>query len=220
MSPTAVRELMRVDNPGDFVKKYDVSSLEVISIAGERCDPETISWLRRNFPRTIINDNWWQTETGYPIGSKFVNQDIFGAPYPTLKGSCTKAVPGWNVKVFNEKNEECERGQLGRICIKQPMPPCHTMTIWGNDAAYVEKYLDDVPGYYLSGDEGIIDKRGYLTILSRIDDIINVAGHRLDTGRLEESVNRHTEIVESAVIGLNDKQKGEVPIALVIMRAQ
>lgn len=94
------------------------------------------------------------------------------------------------------------------------------MTIWGNDAAYVEKYLDDVPGYYLSGDEGIIDKRGYLTILSRIDDIINVAGHRLDTGRLEESVNRHTEIVESAVIGLNDKQKGEVPIALVIMRAQ
>jgi propionyl-CoA synthetase len=98
------------------------------------------------------------------------------------------------------------------------MPPCHTMTIWGNDQTYIDKYLVDVPGYYLSGDEGIIDKRGYLTILSRIDDVINVAGHRLDTGRLEESVNRHEEIVESAVVGLNDPMKGEVPIALVITR--
>lgn len=100
------------------------------------------------------------------------------------------------------------------------MPPCHTMTIWGNDQTYIDKYLADVPGYYLSGDEGIIDSRGYLTILSRIDDVINVAGHRLDTGRLEESINGHVEIVESAVIGVNDKMKGEVPVALIIMRSQ
>jgi len=135
-------------------------------------------------------------------------------------GSCTKALPGWNLQILNEKNEECARDELGRVCLKLPMPPCHTMTIWGNDQTYIDKYLDDVPGYYLSGDEGIIDKRGYLTILSRIDDVINVAGHRLDTGRLEESINGHQEIVESAVVGLKDQLKGEVPIGLVIMRTQ
>ena len=161
----------------------------MLTLAGERCDPETIMWLRKQFPRTIINDNWWQTETGFPVGSKLVNQDVYGPVYPTLPGSCTKAIPGWDIRIINDENEEAERGTLGRVCFKLPLPPCHTMTIWGNDQTYIDKYLTDVPGYYLSGDEVIIDMRGYLQILSRIDDVINVAGHRLDTGHLEESIS-------------------------------
>ena len=138
--------------------------------------------------------------------------------FPTLPGSVHKVSPGWDIHVLNENNELCERGELGRICIKEPMPPSATMTLWKNDEGYVEKYMTENPGYYAMGDEGLIDERGYVHVLSRIDDVINVAGHRLDTGRLEEAINKHSEIVESAVIGLDDTQKGQVPLAFLILR--
>jgi propionyl-CoA synthetase len=135
-----------------------------------------------------LNDTWWPTENGWPMGSNMLNQDIYGPIFPTLPGSITKITPGWDVRILNEKNEECDRDVLGRICIKLPAPPSHTMTIWGNDTRYVNSYLKENPGYYIVGDEGIIDKKGYLHVLGRIDDVINVAGHRLDTGRIEEVI--------------------------------
>ena len=147
-----------------------------------------------------------------------LNQDVYGPVFPTLPGSVCKVSPGWDIHVLNESNEPAARGELGRICIKEPMPPSATMTLWKNDEGYVQKYMVDNPGYYGMGDEGMIDERGYVHVLSRIDDVINVAGHRLDTGRLEEAINKHPEIVESAVIGLDDAQKGQVPLAFFVLR--
>jgi propionyl-CoA synthetase len=142
------------------------------------------------------------------MGTNMLNQDIFGPVFPTLPGSVTKVLPGWDVRILDEQNKEVPRNKLGKVCIKIPMPPSHTMTIWGNDERYVSNYLTENPGYYVMGDEGMIDSRGYLHILSRIDDVINVAGHRLDTGRIEEAINHHRDVAESAVIGLNDQLKG------------
>mmetsp|Transcript_10725 Transcript_10725/g.16307 ORF Transcript_10725/g.16307 Transcript_10725/m.16307 type:complete len:230 (-) Transcript_10725:145-834(-) len=150
--------------------------------------------------------------------TNIMNQDKFGPVFPTLPGSSTRAFPGWNLQIINADGEIAKRGELGRICVKLPTPPCHTMGLWRNPELYREKYLEEVPGYYLCGDEGIVDERGYVHILSRIDDVINVAGHRLETGRLEEVVNNHSEIIESAVIGLDDELKGQVPVALCILK--
>mmetsp|Transcript_10722 Transcript_10722/g.16297 ORF Transcript_10722/g.16297 Transcript_10722/m.16297 type:complete len:207 (-) Transcript_10722:211-831(-) len=152
--------------------------------------------------------------------SNIMNQDKFGPVYPTLPGSATRTLPGWNLEVINEEGKLAKRGELGRICMKLPTPPCHSYGLWKRHDLYREKYLEEVPGYYLSGDEGIVDERGYVHLMSRIDDVINVAGHRLETGRIEEVINNHPEIVESAVIGLNDELKGQVPVALAITRGK
>lgn len=217
-APTAIRELVKLDNDGAFIKKYDTSCVGVFQVVGERCDADTMWWMRKQFSHCIVNDTWWHTESGWPVGSNMLNQDVFGPVYPTLPGSITKASPGWDVRVINEEGQEAERGQLGKVCMKLPTPPSHTLTLWGNDQGYVDKYLTDVPGFFNTGDEGMIDERGYIHILSRMDDVINVAGHRLDTGRLEEPIGKHEEIVESAVVGIDDKLKGQVPVALVILR--
>ena len=219
MAPTGVRVLKKMDYDGEWIRKSNTGSLRGFLLVGERCDPDTIFWLRRHFPHVLINDTWWQTETGWPITGNLLNTDEFGPVFPTLPGSVTKPTPGYDVRVFDaETNLQLPPNELGKVVIKLPMPPSFMSTLWGNDAAFIEKYLADTPGYYTTGDAGVIDEKGYVHIMTRMDDVINTAGHRISTGRLEEVVNEHDAVVESAVIGYNDPVKGECPLAFIILR--
>jgi len=218
MAPTGVRVVKKEDYDGDFVKKYDISSVRTFCLVGERCDPDTVLWMRRNFPKVIINDTWWQTETGWPISANVLNLKDFKTVWPTLPGSVTRSIPGYEVKIFDETNNECAPDALGKVVIKLPLPPAFMLTLWGNDEAFIEKYLAETPGYYTTGDAGMIDAKGYLHIMTRMDDVINTAGHRISTGRLEEVVNSHDLVVESAVVGYNHEVRGECPLAFVILR--
>jgi propionyl-CoA synthetase len=181
-------------------------------LVGERCDPDTINWLEEKFPYALLNDTWWQTETGWPICSNFANLHMF----PTNPGSCTKEVPGYEVHILDDNNEVVEPPTLGKVAIKCPPPPSFMLTLWGNDEAFKNKYFTESPGYYTSGDAGYFNDKGYLHIMTRVDDVINTAGHRLSTGRFEEVINEHPYIVESACIGVWDDVRGEQPFALVI----
>jgi len=218
MAPTGVRVIKKEDYEGEYVKKFDVSSVRTVCLVGERCDPDTIHWVHRHLPNVLINDTWWQTETGWPISANLLNLADFNTVFPTLPGSVTRAVPGYEVKIFDEGNHPVEAGQLGKVVIKLPLPPAFMLTLWGNDQAFIDKYLHETPGYYTTGDAGMIDSRGYLHIMTRMDDVINTAGHRISTGRLEEVVNEHESVVESAVIGYDDSLKGECPLAFVILK--
>jgi len=219
MAPTAVRIIKKLDYDGEWIPKYDISSLENYSMVGERCDPDTIHWLHKRFPGVIINDTWWQTETGWHLCGNLCNTDLFDKIYPTLPGSVCKPLPGHDIRVFDEQtNKELGPNTLGKIVIKMPMPPSFMLGIWGNDRAFIDKYLRDTPGYYTTGDAGIIDEHGYLHIMTRLDDVINTCGHRISTGRLEEAVNSHAEVVESAVVGFNEAIKGETPLAFVLLK--
>ena len=218
MAPTGVRVIKKDDYEGALVKKYDVSSVRTFCLVGERCDPDTIHWVRRHFPKVLINDTWWQTETGWPISANLLNLNNFKTVWPTLPGSVTRSVPGYEVKIFDESNNPVPADTLGKVVIKLPLPPAFMLTLWGNDAAFIEKYLADTPGYYTTGDAGVIDAKGYLHIMTRMDDVINTAGHRISTGRLEEVVNNHDLVVESAVVGYNHEVRGECPLAFVILR--
>jgi propionyl-CoA synthetase len=157
MAPTAVRVIKKMDYEGEHVKKYDTSSVKTYSLVGERCDPDTIKWMHRHLPHVIINDTWWQTETGWPICANLPNFEVWGKILPTLPGSVTRPVPGYDVKVFNEANEECPANELGKVVIKMPLPPAFMLTLWGNDQAFIDKYLAETPGYYTTGDAGVID---------------------------------------------------------------
>lgn len=218
MAPTGIRILKKEDFNGDYIKKFDVSAVKGIHIAGERCDPETIRWLHQHMQQAIINDQWWQTETGWPITGNLLNQNNFGPVFPTLPGSVTKAIPGYDVQILDENNNPCLPGQLGKVCIKRPLPPSFMTTLWGNHAAYHEKYFAETPGYYTTGDAGVVDDKGYLSILTRVDDVINTAGHRISTGRLEEVIIDHEMVVEAAVVGWADPIKGECPLAFVVLK--
>ena len=211
-APTAIRVIKKEDYNGDYIKKYDTSSLKSILLVGERCDPDTINWLEEKFPDVLLNDTWWQTETGWPICANFGNLHMF----PTNPGSCTKVVPGYVVEILDDDNEEVDPPVLGKVSIKCPPPPSFMLTLWKNDEAFKQKYFADSPGYYTTGDAGYFNDRGYLHIMTRVDDVINTAGHRLSTGRFEEVINEHPHVVESAVIGVWDKVRGEQPVALVI----
>lgn len=211
-APTAIRILKKEDYEGSYMKKYDISSLKCILLVGERCDPDTINWLQDKFPDVFLNDTWWQTETGWPICANYGNLHMF----PTTPGSCTKVVPGWEVHILDDDNKLVGDVTLGKVSIKCPPPPSFMLTLWGNDDAFVTKYFSDSPGYYTTGDAGYFDENGYLHIMTRMDDVINTAGHRLSTGRFEEVINGHESIVESAVIGLWDEVRGDQPFALVI----
>lgn len=192
VAPTAVRIVKKEDYDGKLLKKYDTSSLQGFHLVGERCDPATIWWLHERLPHVIINDNWWQTETGWLIASNFLNLDKFKTVFPTVPGSVTKPCPGYEIHILDEEShEQKEPNTLGKVAIKLPMPPSFMLTLWGNDEAFVEKYLTETPGYYTTGDAGLIDENGYLHIMTRVDDVINTAGHRLSTGRLEEVINEH-----------------------------
>ena len=218
MAPTGVRVVKKMDYDGELVKKYDVSSVKTFCLVGERCDPDTIHWIHKHFPNVIINDTWWQTETGWPISANLLNLKDFKTVFPTLPGSVTRPVPGYEVKIFDEANHEVPADTLGKVVIKMPLPPAFMLTLWGNDAAFIEKYLAETPGYYTTGDAGVIDSKGYVHIMTRMDDVINTAGHRISTGRLEEVVNDHDSVVESAVIGFNEAVRGECPLAFVILK--
>ena len=212
-APTAFRAIKREDYSGEYLRKYDLSRFRTLFLAGERCDPDTLAWAHKQLGVPVI-DHWWQTETGWPIGANCVGLELL----PIKPGSCSKAVPGYEVDVLNDEGSPVAENQIGNIAIKLPLPPGCLPTLWNNDDAYRESYLESYPGYYKTSDAGYKDEDGYLWIMSRTDDIINVAGHRLSTGALEEVLAAHTDVAECAVIGVADELKGEVPLGLVVLK--
>ena len=213
-APTAFRAIKREDPEGEYLKKYDMSKFEALFLAGERCDPDTLSWAQEKLEVPVI-DHWWQTETGWAIAANMLGIEQL----PIKAGSPTVAVPGYDVRILKENGEEEQSGEIGLIMIKLPLPPGCLPTLWQNDERYVESYLLQIEGYYLTGDAGFKDEDGYLWIMSRIDDIINVAGHRLSTGGMEEVLANHEDVAECAVIGVADQLKGELPLGLVVLKA-
>jgi propionyl-CoA synthetase len=212
-APTAFRAIKREDHKGDYRRHYDLKEFRTLFLAGERCDPDTLAWAERQLGVPVI-DHWWQTETGWPIGANFAGLELL----PVKPGSCSKAVPGYDVRVLDDEGAEVADNQIGNIVIKLPLPPGCLPTLWNKDAEYVESYLDSYPGYYKTADAGYKDEDGYLWIMSRTDDIINVAGHRLSTGALEEVLCAHADVAECAVVGVADDLKGEVPLGLVVLK--
>src|SRR5205809_1068375 len=213
-APTAFRAIKKEDPHGVHMTKHDLSRFRTLLLAGERCDPDTLLWAREKLAVPVI-DHWWQTETGWPIAANCVGLGML----PVKPGSPTKQVPGYDVRVLSEDNVEMAGGQIGSIAIRLPMPPGCLPTLWNNDAGYETSYLTKHPGFYLTGDAGYRDDDGYLYIMSRVDDIINVAGHRLSTGAMEEVLAAHPDVAECAVIGVADEIKGEVPVGFVVTKA-
>ena len=213
-APTAFRAIKREDPDGKLLGDYDLSKFRALFLAGERCDPDTLHWAESKLEVPVI-DHWWQTETGWPI----VANPMGIEPLPVKAGSPTKPVPGWDVQVLDESGSQVPAGDIGTIVVKLPLPPGSLPTLWNNDDGYVKSYLSHYDGYYLTGDAGFIDEDGYLSIMSRIDDIINVAGHRLSTGGMEEVLAYHADVAECAVIGVNDSLKGQLPIGFVVLNA-
>jgi propionyl-CoA synthetase len=212
-APTAFRAIKREDHKGDYVRQYDLTEFRTLFLAGERCDPDTLSWAEKQLGVPVI-DHWWQTETGWPIGANCAGLELL----PIKPGSCSKAVPGYDVRVLDDEGAEVADNQIGNIVIKLPLPPGCLPTLWNKDTEYVESYLESYPGYYKTADAGFKDEDGYLWIMSRTDDIINVAGHRLSTGALEEVLAGHADVAECAVIGVADELKGEMPLGLVVLK--
>jgi propionyl-CoA synthetase len=213
-APTAFRAIKREDPRAEHLKRYDLGRFRSLFLAGERCDPDTLEWAQRTLGVPVI-DHWWQTETGWAIAANCLGIE----PLPVKPGSPTRAVPGYDVRVLDDEGEPVQPGDIGRILIKLPMPPGCLQTLWGNDARFVQSYLSTQPGYYLTGDAGYMDEDGYIFVMSRIDDIINVAGHRLSTGGMEAVLASHPDVAECAVIGAADQLKGELPLGLVVLKS-
>lgn len=213
-APTAFRAIKREDPKAEHLKRYDLGRFRSLFLAGERCDPDTLEWAQRTLGVPVI-DHWWQTETGWAIAANCMGIE----PLPVKPGSPTRAVPGYDVRVLDDAGEPVQPGDIGRILIKLPMPPGCLSTLWGNDARFVQSYLSTQPGYYLTGDAGYMDEDGYIFVMSRIDDIINVAGHRLSTGGMEAVLASHPDVAECAVIGAADQLKGELPLGLVVLKS-
>lgn len=212
-APTAFRAIKKEDSKGEFFKKYDLSKFEALFLAGERADPDTIHWAEKLLNKPVI-DHWWQTETSWSITANFKGLGLF----PTKYGSAGKPAPGYDVRVFRKDGTEAQPGEMGDIVVKLPLPPSTFPTLWNADKRYKENYMDTYPGYYQTYDAGHIDEDGYVWIMSRTDDIINVAGHRLSTGAMEEILSEHPDVAECAVIGIADKLKGQLPIGLVVIK--
>ncbi len=213
-APTGFRAIKREDPQGVLLGGYDFSRFRYLFLAGERLDPETYTWASELLGLPVI-DHWWQTETGWPIAANLMGME----PMPTKPGSATVPVPGYDVRVVDPNGTEVPPGTEGAIMIRTPLPPGTLTTLWENDAHYVESYLSGVPGYYLTSDGGHFDEDGYLFVMGRIDDVINVAGHRLSTGEMEEIIAAHPDVAESAVIGVADGLKGQVPRGLAVLKA-
>ena len=213
-APTAIRAIKKEDPEGKFFSKYDLSSLKSLFLAGERADPDTIKWAESLLKVPVI-DHWWQTESGWPISCNCIGIESLETKY----GSAFKAVPGWDVKVLRDDKSLANPGEMGNVAIKLPLPPGSFPTLWNADKRYKEAYMDQYEGYYNTFDAGFIDEDGYIWIMSRTDDIINVAGHRLSTGQIEEVLSENQSVAECAVIGIADKLKGQLPIGLIVLKA-
>ena len=213
-APTAFRAIKKEDPNGTFITKHDLSQFRTLFLAGERCDPDTLVWARDRL-RVPVIDHWWQTETGWAIAANCVGLGML----PIKPGSPTKAVPGYDVRVLSDDGREMAAGQTGNIVLKLPLPPGCLPSLWNNDDGYQSSYLTQHPGHYLTGDAGYKDADDYLYIMSRVDDIINVAGHRLSTGGMEEILASHPDVAECAVVGVADAIKGEIPVGFIVTKA-
>jgi propionyl-CoA synthetase len=213
-APTAFRAIKKEDPDGEFVRKYDISCLRYLFLAGERLDPETQRWASDLLGIPVI-DHWWQTETGWPIVANPAGIELL----PIKPGSPTKPLPGWDVQVLDPAGKPVEPGVDGAIVVKLPMPPGALPTLWNDDDRFVSSYLSAYEGFYLTGDGGHLDEDGYVYVMGRTDDVINVAGHRLSTGGMEEVLASHPDVAECAVIGVADSLKGQVPRGLVVLKA-
>jgi propionyl-CoA synthetase len=213
-APTAFRAIKKEDPKGALVGKYDLTCMRTLFLAGERADPDTIKWAEEKLRMPVI-DHWWQTETGWPIAGNPVG---LGA-LPVKYGSPTVPMPGYDIHVLDESHGEVESGKIGAIVVKLPLPPGCLPTLWQNDARFRESYLSEFPGYYQTADAGFIDEDGYVYIMARTDDIINVAGHRLSTGGMEEVLASHPDVAECAVIGIADALKGQIPAGFLVLNA-
>ena len=212
-APTAYRAIKKEDAAGELMKQYDLSSLKTLFLAGERLDPDTYEWASERLGIPVV-DNWWQTETGWPIAANLRGLEEM----PIKPGSPSVPVPGYQVQVLDDQGQEIPDGQEGAICIKLPMPPGTLPTLWQDDERYVSGYLSAFDGYYLTGDGGLKDEDGYLFVMGRTDDVLNVAGHRLSTGSIEAALAGHPAVAECAVIGVADDFKGQVPRGLVVLK--
>ncbi|MDB4022886.1 propionyl-CoA synthetase [Pelagibacteraceae bacterium] len=212
-APTAFRAIKKEDSKGEFFKKYDLSKFKALFLAGERADPDTIHWAEDLLKKPVI-DHWWQTETSWSITSNFKGLGLF----PTKYGSAGKPAPGYDVRVLKSDGSEAKPGEMGDIVVKLPLPPGTFPTLWNADKRYKENYMDIYPGFYQTYDAGHIDEDGYVWIMSRTDDVINVAGHRLSTGAIEEVLSDNKDVAECAVVGIADNLKGQLPIGLVVLK--
>ena len=214
-APTAFRAIKQQDPNGELIKNYDLSNFKFLFLAGERLDPDTLRWAERHLGVPVI-DHWWQTETGWAICANCMGLHHF----PVKEGSPTKPAPGWNLQVLDpEAKTPVKAGEIGALVVKLPLPPGTLPTLWNNDQGYINSYLEEFPGYYKTADAGYIDEDGYAFVMTRTDDIINVAGHRLSTGAMEEVLADHPDVAECAVLGVDDKLKGQVPVGFMVLNA-
>jgi propionyl-CoA synthetase len=213
-APTAFRAIKREDPRAELTKQYDLSNFKTLFLAGERLDPDTLHWAEKHLGIPVI-DHWWQTETGWAICANPMGIHHF----PVKEGSPTKPAPGWDVQVVDADSQQVETGKIGALVVKLPLPPGSLPTLWKKDERYISSYLEEFPGYYKTADAGFIDADGYVFVMSRTDDIINVAGHRLSTGAMEEVLADHPDVAECAVLGVEDALKGQVPVGFLVLNA-
>jgi propionyl-CoA synthetase len=213
-APTAFRAIRQQDPDGEHIDRYDLSSLRALFLAGERCDPDTLRWAEEQLGVPVI-DHYWQTETGWPVVANCIGIERL----PVVPGSPAKPVPGWDLRVLDRDGSECAPGEIAALVFKLPLPPGSSPTLWNADERFRETYLSAFPGYYQSADAGFIDENGYVFVMARTDDIINVAGHRLSTGAIEEVLAAHPDVAECAVIGVADELKGQIPVGLLVLKA-
>ncbi|MDJ0948912.1 MAG: propionyl-CoA synthetase [Alphaproteobacteria bacterium] len=213
-APTAFRAIKKDDPEGELMHKYDLSDFRTLFLAGERSDPDTLEWAEKQLGVPVI-DHWWQTETGWAICANCIGIE----PLTVKHGSPTVPVPGWDVRVVDEGCNEVKAGDIGALVVRLPLPPGTFPTLWNADERFVEAYLEEFPGYYKTADAGYIDEDGYVYVMSRTDDIINVAGHRLSTGAMEEVLAAHPDVAECAVIGVHDAMKGQLPVGFLVLKS-
>ncbi len=213
-APTAFRAIKREDPAGELIRPEEIAGLRALFLAGERADPNTVQWAEDHLGVPVI-DHWWQTETGWPMCANPMGIELL----PVKHGSPTKSVPGWDIRVLDEEREEVAPGEIGALVAKLPLPPGSLPTLWQAEDRYREAYLEEFPGYYKTGDAGYIDEDGYIYVMTRTDDVINVAGHRLSTGQMEEVLAAHPDVAECAVVGVADDLKGQTPLGLLVLNA-
>jgi propionyl-CoA synthetase len=213
-APTAFRAIKREDPDGRLIKDYDLSNFRTLFLAGERTDPDTLHWAENNLKVPVI-DHWWQTETGWSIGANCIGIEML----PVKAGSPTRAAPGYDVQILDNDGAEVPRGEMGSICVKLPLPPSCFPNLWNASDRYVESYMAEFPGYYKTGDAGYMDEDDYIFVMARTDDVINVAGHRLSTGAIEEVLASHPDVAECAVIGVADQLKGQLPLGFLVLNS-